>query len=172
VFVITVTKLFQSHTKVLNVSNKRTLKEFVNAVIDIWLGEPLPIKVGEPDFTGLPEAACCLVVNDNGLLLAVSRKDDPTQFGMPGGKVDPGESPLETASRELEEETGLVAISLVPVFSWSDGEYLTHTYLTTVEGEVRTHEKGVVDWVHPDVLLRGPFGTYNRLLLDKIGWNI
>lgn len=149
---------------------KMTLKEFVEAYINeknlLELG---PIVVGRQTWAGLPEAACTLTVNENGLILAVSRKDDRTKFGLPGGKVDPGEEPLQTAFRELEEETGLVATSLVPVFSWSDGEYLTHAFVAQVKGDICTQEAGVVDWVHPDVLLRGPFGEYNRRLFDVVG---
>lgn len=38
-------------------------------------------------------------------VLMVERKDEPGAFGLPGGKVEPGETPAEAAARELEEET-------------------------------------------------------------------
>jgi 8-oxo-dGTP pyrophosphatase MutT (NUDIX family) len=49
---------------------------------------------------------------------------------LPKGLVDPGEKPLETALREVREETGITAVPIakladikyVYVRSWSDGE--------------------------------------------------
>lgn len=41
-------------------------------------------------------------------LLVVQRKEDPSLWGLPGGKVEPGEAGLAAACRELREETGLV----------------------------------------------------------------
>jgi 8-oxo-dGTP diphosphatase len=41
------------------------------------------------------------------LILAVSRKDDPNAFGLPGGKVEHGETEEQAARRELLEETGV-----------------------------------------------------------------
>jgi ADP-ribose pyrophosphatase len=46
---------------------------------------------------------------------------------FPGGLVDPGESPANTAAREFREETGLVATRLVPLGSyWTDTGRLTN----------------------------------------------
>lgn len=47
-----------------------------------------------------------LVIDNDGKILMVSRKYDPTMFGLVGGKVDPGESPEDAVSREFHEETG------------------------------------------------------------------
>jgi len=44
-----------------------------------------------------------------GLILGVSRKDDHTDFTLPGGKCDENETFKETALRELREETGYIA---------------------------------------------------------------
>lgn len=50
-------------------------------------------------------AAFCLL--RDGHLLTV-RKAGSSRFMLPGGKIDPGESPYEAARREVTEEVGLV----------------------------------------------------------------
>jgi 8-oxo-dGTP pyrophosphatase MutT (NUDIX family) len=44
---------------------------------------------------------------------------DPERWTLPGGGVEPGESPEEAAHRELEEETGLVGQPLRRVGDYS-----------------------------------------------------
>ena len=62
------------------------------------------------------KAAMVLAFNQ-GKVLAVSRKNDKTKFGLAGGKVDPGETFIEAAIRECYEETGLEAFCPIPIFS-------------------------------------------------------
>lgn len=55
--------------------------------------------------TTLDIAAACLL-DDAGRLLLV-RKRGTLAFMLPGGKREPGESPLQALLRELQEELGL-----------------------------------------------------------------
>lgn len=119
---------------------------------------------------GTMKAATVLCIADDGKVLAVSRRDDPSAFGLPGGKVDPGETEVEAAARELQEETGLTATDLKPVFvRKEDDGFTTTTFVGKVSGEIKTDEEGVVRWVTPEVLFNGPFGTYNRALFKRLG---
>jgi 8-oxo-dGTP pyrophosphatase MutT (NUDIX family) len=65
------------------------------------------------------EAAGGYVENAQNELLVFYRRGS---WDMPKGKIDPGETPEQAAVREVQEETGLVHVTL--------GAFLTHTYHT------------------------------------------
>ena len=57
----------------------------------------------------VPEAAVVVAETPDGKIVLNKEYRHPTGkwlYGCPGGKIDPGESPIEAARRELLEETG------------------------------------------------------------------
>lgn len=118
---------------------------------------------------------CVFIMNDKGELLSVSRKDDPSDIGLPGGKVEAGETPLEAALRELFEESGYKAdprYAQLIYHAETDGQ-LAVTYqipYSAIKQAATPTETGVVAWVSPEVLANGKtFGNYNRGLFKTIG---
>jgi 8-oxo-dGTP pyrophosphatase MutT (NUDIX family) len=67
------------------------------------------------------EIALVLLVDASGAVLLQHRDVDaaasPNQWSLPGGHLEPGETPQEAARRELLEETGLTADELHPLWS-------------------------------------------------------
>lgn len=122
--------------------------------------------------TELPKAACAIVFNKDGLILAVSRKHDITDMGLPGGKVEPDETCAEAAARELFEETGLIAIESEFVFGdecHGEVTYWAAAYLMKVVGKIKQKSnEGIVRWVEPKVVTIGCFGNYNKKLFDAL----
>ena len=53
--------------------------------------------------------ACCAIFDTAGQVLLVRHDYGRRNWELPGGGAEPGESPDETALRELREETGLDA---------------------------------------------------------------
>lgn len=89
------------------------------------------------------------VFGDRGRILLQHRADDDT-WGLPGGYVDPCESPRETAVREAREETGLAVepVEFVGVYTRKPGQYgphclVVHLYrCTRTRGELRNSHEG------------------------------
>ena len=62
------------------------------------------------DFDPEVEVSACFIEH-GGEIILLHRQDHKkygNTWGVPAGKLEPGESPLEAAVRETEEETGLV----------------------------------------------------------------
>lgn len=84
------------------------------------------------------ECAGAVVRDASGRLLLVRRGHEPAlgKWSLPGGRIEPGESPQQAAAREVREETGLevrVGELLQTVVLW-DGRYRVHDFAATVVG--------------------------------------
>ena len=84
-----------------------------------------------------PGGVVVLVELENGRIPFVRQSRypmDKSLLELPAGKLDPGEDPIKSAARELEEETGLCPDYLEHVFSFytSPGfcDELLHLYYT------------------------------------------
>jgi len=115
--------------------------------------------------------AACVLVEKNGKVLAVSRKNNKTVFGLPGGKCDENETHEQAAIRELKEETGLTLSNPIECFERMpdlNDVYTCKTFIGQISGKIYSEEDGVVDWVDWETLWNGPFGGYNRALFNHI----
>ncbi len=92
-------------------------------------------KTSKREIVRHPGAVAVIAHTDEGKLILVRQYRKPmdrTMVEIPAGKLEPGEDPLVTARRELEEETGYVADSMEEIIAFytSPGfaDELVHLY--------------------------------------------
>jgi len=92
-------------------------------------------------------------------------------YGLPFGKVDPGEQPAIAARRECREGTGIEVLSATILYAAEcDGRWAVTYLVTAYEGELRSSAEGEARWLPFDYLL-GPgsrFPEYNRGVLGAL----
>lgn len=107
----------------------------------------------------------------NGILLVKEgKKEIQGTWNLPGGRVEEGEDPADTAVREVEEEVGVSADldGLVGVYigqdAFVDGPFIAATYLGQLTGTpqvVSTDTVEAIEWVDQQRLteleLRSPY---------------
>jgi 8-oxo-dGTP diphosphatase len=112
---------------------------------------------------------------DGRVLLAERKagKDAAGFWELPGGQVDPGESPVQAAARELLEEVGVHALDLAP---WRVYEHdfpakrvrLHWFQVRRWSGEPKGREGQRVAWVDPTQPTVGPLLPSNELALATL----
>ncbi len=110
----------------------------------------------------MKRAVTILLHNEDGDILAVSRKDNPNDFGLPGGSVEAGETDEAAIIREVKEETGLDVYGLTPYFiREEENGYTCTTFVGNYAGQIITAETGIVKWTNFGEIKNGSFGKYN-----------
>lgn len=126
------------------------------------------------------KAACSVVRRpDTGDILAVSRGHDTSDWGLPGGEVEPGEAFQAGAARELREETGCVVgyhARLIHVGSSHTEMFETRFFM--VDGGIFIPERlgsepfeGFAEWKRPEEMIshQCSFGKIQLELFKHLG---
>ena len=107
----------------------------------------------------ISQAAAVAVFDEHGRVLLIRENYDRRRYGLPGGVVEPGETPWEAARREAREEVGCeVDIDrLVGIYHRiGDDALLTFVFRATiVAGEPALQDDGEiaeVGWFATDAL--------------------
>lgn len=85
------------------------------------------------------------LLNHDGHIVLIERKNPPYGWALPGGFVDPGESVEAAAVREAKEETGLAVNLVVLLGCYSDprrdprGYTASVVYVASAVGAPRAH---------------------------------
>jgi ADP-ribose pyrophosphatase YjhB (NUDIX family) len=115
--------------------------------------------------------AVVAVAERSGLVLGISRKFDPNQWGLIGGMVEPNEALVDAIAREFYEETK-IKVDVNDFYDLSfqrksdSGRCLVHAFsirenLVEKFPPPSSSHEGLVTWVTWADLFRGPFGNYN-----------
>ena len=113
------------------------------------------------------------------LFLLRNHKRHAGHWGLVGGRVEAGESPIEALTREVVEEIGAVEYSkIIPLekFTNESNRFEYHTYLIPVEDEfvprLNDEHRGYA-WTaiadHPKPLHPGVWRTFSfKVILEKL----
>ena len=88
--------------------------------------------------------------SDNGQILLLLRSAevmDPGLWGIPGGRVEPGESDLEAALAETEEELGgFPSLQVIGEKSMRSGDFTYTTFFASMPGELAQAWTPQLNW--------------------------
>ncbi len=111
------------------------------------------------------QGAAAAILDDHGRLLVLKENYDRRRWSLPGGAVEPDETPLEAVIRETREETGLaVRVEHVVGVYRLDNDFTATLFGCSIASAepVRpaSGEIAEVGWFHPDAI---PEPTSNLL---------
>lgn len=98
--------------------------------------------------------ADAVIIEDHKVLLVQQRKASAYGlWGLPGGHIEPGETPKEAVLREIQEELGLPLQQCTPLGVFreqvEEGTLELHTFTGAISGEISIpeHELMAYEWI-------------------------
>lgn len=120
------------------------------------------------------KAVRCYLIKDNEVVVTKYKKGNKKEgyYDIPGGKIEEGEIPKQTAIREMKEETGIEIQNLkykgIMTIEYPDRMFIFDTFITKeYEGEPQEFEENTSEWIDIDELLKKEKILSNIILLDK-----
>lgn len=127
------------------------------------MSEPLPADQALPG-KPLIRVAAGVLCRPSGEVLFAQRPEGKVAAGyweFPGGKIEPGETPLAALTRELQEELGVTVRAARPLIrfrhEYSNRSVILDTWrVDAFDGEVESREAQAFTWVRPQQLAAWP----------------
>ena len=120
------------------------------------------------------KAVRCYLIKDNKVVVTKYKENNKKAgyYEIPGGKIEDGETPQQTAIREMKEETGLIIKNLKYkgnlIIEYPNRVFDFDMFLCNeCEGEPQEFEENTSEWIEIDKLLKKEKILSNIMILDR-----
>lgn len=120
------------------------------------------------------KAVRCYLIKDSEVVVIKYKKGNKKEgyYDIPGGKIEEGETPEQTAIREMKEETGIEIKNLknkgTMTVEYPDRKFIFETFITKeYVGEPQEFEENTSEWINIQKLLQKEKILSNIMILDK-----
>ncbi len=120
------------------------------------------------------KAVRCYIIKDNKVVVTRYKKGNEKEgyYDIPGGKIEDGEKPEQTAIREVKEETGLSIINPKykgnMIIEYPNKIFDFSVFITNkCQGEPQEFEKNTSEWIEINELLKKEKILSNIMVLDR-----
>lgn len=120
------------------------------------------------------KAVRCYLIKDNKVVVTKYKKGNRKEgyYDIPGGKIEEGEIPRQTAIREMKEETGIDIKNLkykgIMTIEYPNRKFLFDVFISNeCEGEPQEFEENTSEWIDINKLLKQEKILSNIMILDR-----
>lgn len=120
------------------------------------------------------KAVRCFLIKDNKVVVTKYKQGSLKEgyYDIPGGKIEEGEIPKQTAIREMKEETGIDVKNLrykgIMTIEYPNRKFVFDTFISNdCAGIPQDFEENTSEWIDIDELLKKEKILSNIMILDR-----